>query len=47
MHVIDSPDVGSGQYYRGLQVDRANPQAYDEDARARLKRRSEELTGIS
>ncbi len=46
MRAITSSDVHSGQYYRGLEVARANAQAYDETARARLMRLSEELTGI-
>jgi len=46
MRAITSSDVRSGQYYRGLQVSRANSQAYDETARARLMRLSRELTGI-
>ena len=45
MQLIVSPDVGSGGYYNGLRVARANAQAYDEDARARLRRLSEALTG--
>jgi NAD(P)-dependent dehydrogenase (short-subunit alcohol dehydrogenase family) len=47
MHVITSAEVRSGQYFRGLEPARANPQAYDEAARAWLKRLSQELTGIS
>jgi NAD(P)-dependent dehydrogenase (short-subunit alcohol dehydrogenase family) len=46
MRAITSPDVRSGEYYRGLDAARANPQAYDEEARARLRRLSEDLTGI-
>ena len=39
-------DIESGQFFNGLRVSRApNQQAYDEQARARLKRLSEELTG--
>jgi NAD(P)-dependent dehydrogenase (short-subunit alcohol dehydrogenase family) len=45
MQLIVSPDVASGGYYNGLRVARANAQAYDEDARARLRRLSEALTG--
>jgi NAD(P)-dependent dehydrogenase (short-subunit alcohol dehydrogenase family) len=47
MQAITSGDVRGGEYYRGLAVARANPQAYDEGARARLKRLSHELTGTS
>ena len=46
MQVVDSNDFESGQYFSGLTPRRANAQAYDVEARARLKRLSEELTGI-
>jgi NAD(P)-dependent dehydrogenase (short-subunit alcohol dehydrogenase family) len=39
-------ELESGLFFRGLEPARANPQAYDETARARLHRLSEELTGI-
>jgi hypothetical protein len=39
-------DIEGGQFFRGLEPARANAQAYDLDARARLRRLSEELTGI-
>ena len=39
-------ELESGLFFRGLEPARANPQAYDETARARLRRLSEELTGI-
>ena len=45
MQLVTSPDIGSGGYFTGLRPTRANAQAYDERARARLKRLSEELTG--
>jgi NAD(P)-dependent dehydrogenase (short-subunit alcohol dehydrogenase family) len=45
MQLIVSPDIGSGGYYNGLRAARANAQAYDEDARARLRRLSETLAG--
>jgi NAD(P)-dependent dehydrogenase (short-subunit alcohol dehydrogenase family) len=45
MQLIVSPDIGSGGYYSGLRAARANAQAYDEDARARLRRLSETLAG--
>ncbi len=41
-----SGTVESGQYYNGLQAARANPQAYDEAARARLRALSMRLTGL-
>ncbi len=37
----------SGRYFDGLREGRANSQAYDADARRRLKQLSEELTGLS
>ena len=45
MQLVTSPDIGSGGYFVGQRASRANGQAYDEDARARLWRLSEELTG--
>ena len=45
MHLIVSEDVGSGRYFDGLRPSRAHRQAYEEEARARLRRLSEELTG--
>ena len=45
MQLITSPDVGSGGYFNRLRPARANDQAYDVEARAKLRRLSEELTG--
>ena len=45
MQLVTSPDIGSGGYFTGLRRSRANPQAYDEEARAKLWQLSEELTG--
>ena len=45
MQLVTSPDIGSGGYFNGLRRSRANAQAYDEEARARLWSLSEELTG--
>ena len=45
MQLVTSPDIGSGGYFSGLQRRRANAQAYDGGARAKLWRLSEELTG--
>ena len=45
MQLVTSQDIGSGGYYFGLRPVRANAQAYDEEARARLKRLSERLIG--
>ncbi len=46
MQLVDSDDYESGQYFSGLRPARGNDQAYDPRARARLKRLSQELTGI-
>ena len=46
MQLVDSDDYESGQYFSGLNPARANDQAYDAEARARLRQLSEELTGI-
>ena len=46
LNLVDTPEIGSGQYFNGLRPARANAQAYDEEARARLRRLSEELTGL-
>ena len=46
MQLVDSDDYESGQYFSGLRPTRGNDQAYDADARARLKRLSQELTGV-
>ena len=45
MQLITSPDIGSGGYFNRLRPARANAQAYDAEARAKLRRLSEELTG--
>jgi NAD(P)-dependent dehydrogenase (short-subunit alcohol dehydrogenase family) len=39
-------DVGTGRYFNGLEQARAHHQAYDEAARARLRRLSRELVGL-
>jgi NAD(P)-dependent dehydrogenase (short-subunit alcohol dehydrogenase family) len=46
MHLITGQDVGTGRYYNVLREARANEQAYDADARRRLRELSEKLTGI-
>ena len=43
LNLVTSPDVGSGQYFNGTQPGRATAQAYDEQARARLRSLSDEL----
>jgi NAD(P)-dependent dehydrogenase (short-subunit alcohol dehydrogenase family) len=40
-------DVGTGGYFNGLRPARANTQAYDEEARRRLRELSEDHTGVS
>lgn len=44
MQLIVSEEIGSGGYFDGLRPARAHAQAYDVEARARLRRLSEELT---
>ena len=46
MQLVDSDDYESGQYFSGLRPTRGNDQAYDVGARARLRRLSQELTGV-
>jgi NAD(P)-dependent dehydrogenase (short-subunit alcohol dehydrogenase family) len=46
--VVDEQlDDVSGHYFNGLHESRADPQAYDADARARLRELSDRLTGLS
>ena len=47
MQVVDSDDFESGQYFSGLSPAEANAQAYDPEARARLRELSQELTGLT
>ena len=44
LQLVTSPDLESGQYFRGLQPARAHDQAYELEARARLRNLSERLT---
>ncbi len=46
MHLITTPDIGSGQYFNQQRVGQPNPQADDLVARARLQQLSLELTGL-
>jgi len=46
LQLVTSPDLESGQYFRGLQPAQANQQAYDRAARERLRDLSERLTGL-
>lgn len=43
MRLITAPDLPTGRYFNGLRESRANEQAYDADARARLRSLSDEL----
>ena len=45
VNLIESPDVGTGRYFNGRRPARAHAQAYDAEARDRLRRLSRELTG--
>ena len=47
MQVVDSDDFESGQYFSGLRPAEANAQAYEAEARARLRELSQELTGLT
>ena len=46
MNLVAGREIPSGQYFSGLRPSRAQAQAYDEGARARLKALSMELTGL-
>jgi len=48
LHLVEGDDVAgrSGLFFNGLNEARANPQAYDADARKRLRLLSEKLTGL-
>jgi NAD(P)-dependent dehydrogenase (short-subunit alcohol dehydrogenase family) len=48
LHLVDGDDVAgkTGLFFNGMQPSRANPQAYDEAARKRLRTLSLELTGL-
>ena len=49
LHLAAGDDVAgkSGLFFNGMQQSQANPQAYDEAARKRLRALSLELTGLS
>lgn len=49
LHLVRGDDVSgrSGLFFNGMNEARANPQAYDEEARRRLRELSLELTGLS
>jgi NAD(P)-dependent dehydrogenase (short-subunit alcohol dehydrogenase family) len=46
MQQVRSPDLEGGQYFNGLQEARAHEQAYDAEARRRLRELSREWTGV-
>ncbi len=46
LQLVLAPSLGTGQFFVGLVPARAHQQAYDAEARAKLKRVSEELTGL-
>lgn len=46
MQLVTAPDIEGGQYFDGMEPARANEQAYDEEARERLRTLSRALTGI-
>jgi NAD(P)-dependent dehydrogenase (short-subunit alcohol dehydrogenase family) len=46
LQLITAPGIATGQYFNVMQPARANAQAYDEDARRRLRELSAELTGV-
>jgi NAD(P)-dependent dehydrogenase (short-subunit alcohol dehydrogenase family) len=46
LHLVQDADVGTGQYFNGMNPGRAHAQAYDVTARARLRELSERLVGV-
>ena len=46
LQLVTAPGIATGQYYNGLQPARANAQAYETEARARLRALSRGITGI-
>ena len=49
LHLAEGDDVAgkSGLFFNGMNEAKANPQAYDADARQRLRALSLELTGLA
>ena len=45
LNLVKAPDLGSGRYFSGTHAGRAHDQAYDEEARRKLRELSWELTG--
>ena len=46
VNLIASSDIATGQFFDGLRPARANQQAYDEEARTKLRQLSTQLTGL-
>lgn len=46
LQLVLAPDLGTGKFFNGLTPGQAHQQAYDAEARAKLKRVSEQLTGV-
>jgi hypothetical protein len=46
LRLVKDDDIGSGLFFNGLTQARANPQAYDRNARQRLRSLSLELTAL-
>ncbi|HSL69991.1 MAG TPA: SDR family NAD(P)-dependent oxidoreductase, partial [Longimicrobiales bacterium] len=46
VHLATAPNLGSGQYFKGMRPARAAAQAYDAQARQRLRALSRQLTGL-
>jgi NAD(P)-dependent dehydrogenase (short-subunit alcohol dehydrogenase family) len=47
LQLVSAPGIESGSYYNGLRPARAHDQAYDRQARHRLRTLSRELTGLA
>lgn len=47
LQLIQGADIGTGGFFNGLSPGQAHPQAYDPEARARLRQLSERLTGMT
>ena len=43
MNLVTAPSLTNGMFYNGLRESRANPQAYNDSARARLRTISDSL----
>jgi hypothetical protein len=47
LQLIQGTDIGTGGFFNGLAPGRAHAQAYDPEARERLRTLSERLTGMT